>query len=106
MTQRDMDTGNAGGQKVSIIEDTYLLAAMVTFDPSIRYFPVLDQMGRVAFEVHGSTGTVLAKLYDGESAPITTYISNLKALRSAIFAMKKTSGRDGHGEGRGYGSRR
>jgi hypothetical protein len=95
MTQGSVVSTTTAEQKVTIIEDTYLLAAMVTFDPSIRYFPVLDHGGRVAFEVDGGTGAVLAKLYDGESAPITTYISNLKALRSAIFAMKKTGNADG-----------
>ena len=62
---------------------------MLTFDPSIRSFPVLDAWGRVAFEVRGGSGMVLAKLYNGESAPIATYINNLKALRWAIFPLKK-----------------
>ncbi len=76
-------------ESVAYIEDTYLLAALMTYDPSIRYTPVMDRAGRVAFEVNGDTSPLVGKLYSGESAPLNTYISNLKALRSAIFAMKK-----------------
>ncbi|HEY6008704.1 MAG TPA: hypothetical protein VIU40_10315 [Geobacteraceae bacterium] len=82
-------------ETVAYIEDTYLLAALVTFDPDIRYTPVIDRAGRVAFEVSGNTAPLIGRLYAGESAPIATYISNLKALRSAIFAMKKAGNADG-----------
>ncbi|RII26176.1 MAG: hypothetical protein CXR31_10745 [Geobacter sp.] len=77
-------------QNTSIIEDTYLLAALLTFDPSIKYFPKRDSTGRVSFEVYGKIADQMRRLYDGESAPVSSYISNLKALRSAIFALKST----------------
>jgi hypothetical protein len=85
--QRDEET-------VAYIEDTYLLAALVTYDPSITYTPVMDRAGRVAFEVSGDMSPLIGKLYAGERAPLNTYISNLKALRSAIFAMKKAGSTD------------
>ncbi len=85
-------------EAVAYIEDTYLLAALITYDPSIKYTPVMDRGGRVAFEVRGNTAPLIGKLYAGEGAPLTSYISNLKALRSAIFAMKKAgSFAGGHG---------
>ena len=79
-------------QTTSIIEDTYLLAALLTFDPSIKYNPLRDAAGKVSFEVEGKISDEMGRLYAGETAPLKTYISNLKALRSAIFALK-SSGR-------------
>ena len=77
-------------QNTSIIEDTYLLAALLTFDPSIEYYPLRDSLGRVSFEVYGKISDQMRRLYEGEPAPVQKYISNLKALRSAIFALKST----------------
>lgn len=77
-------------RNTSIIEDTYLLAALLTFDPSIRYYPLLNEAGRVSFEVHGRIADQMRRLYEGEAAPVNEYISNLKSLRSAIFALKNT----------------
>ena len=78
------------GQDSSIIEDTYLLAALVTFDPSIKYSPRRDAEGKVSFEVQGKISDDMGRLYAGETASLKTYISNLKALRSAIFALRST----------------
>jgi hypothetical protein len=75
-------------QTTSIIEDTYLLAALLTFDPSIKYSPVRDASGKVSFEVEGKIADDMGRLYAGETAPLTTYIRNLKTLRSTIFALK------------------
>lgn len=77
-------------QDTSIIEDTYLLAALLTFDPSISYYPVRDGSGKVSFEVRGKISDEMGRLFAGESAPLKTYIRNLKALRSAIFALRST----------------
>jgi hypothetical protein len=77
-------------QETSIIEDTYLLAALVTFDPTIKYSPLQDPSGKVSFEVHGKIADKMGQLYAGDSASLKTYISNLKSLRSAIFALRST----------------
>lgn len=77
-------------QNVSIIEDTYLLAALLTFDPSISYYPKRDSTGNVSFEVKGKISDKMELLYAGETAPLKTYIANLKSLRSAIFALKNS----------------
>lgn len=87
-------------QNTSIIEDTYLLAALLTLDPSITYFPKRDKLGNVSFEVTGKISDKMGQLYSGEMAPLKTYIANLKRLRSAIFALKnscrkKDAGADG-----------
>jgi hypothetical protein len=90
-------------QTTSIIEDTYLLAALLTFDPSIRYSPRRDSTGNVSFEVSGRIADKMGRYYAGETASLKTYISNLKALRAAIFAMKNSRGRAlvaGRGESR------
>ena len=77
-------------QETSIIEDTYLLAALLTFDPSIKYSPLRDSSGKVSFKVQGRIADEMGRLYAGETAPLQTYISNLKTLRSAIFALRST----------------
>ena len=77
-------------QTTSIIEDTYLLAALLTFDPNIKYNPVRDAAGKVSFEVEGKIANEMGRLFAGEAASLKTYISNLKTLRSAIFALKST----------------
>lgn len=82
-------------QNTSIIEDTYLLAALLTFDPTITYYPVQDGQGKVSFEVHGKIADNMGRLYAGDTAPLQSYISNLKTLRSAIFALKSTFQRGG-----------
>ena len=85
-------------QQRSIIEDTYLLAALLTFDPTIRYTPFKDENGNVAFEVHGRIADKMGRLYAGETASLKAYISNLKTLRSKIFALKSSTGMEGkHG---------
>jgi hypothetical protein len=81
-------------QTTSIIEDTYLLAALLTFDPSIRYSPRRDSTGNVSFEVSGRIADKMGRYYAGETASLKTYISNLKALRTAIFSMKNGRGRN------------
>jgi hypothetical protein len=75
-------------QETSIIEDTYLLAALLTFDPTLSYSPRRDEAGKVSFEVHGRIADNMGRFYSGEDAPLKTYIGNLKALRSAIFALR------------------
>lgn len=80
-------------QNTSIIEDTYLLAALLTFDPSITYYPLQDDSGNVSFEVKGKIADDLGRLFAGEAAPLKTYISNLKTLRSAIFALRNANRR-------------
>jgi len=80
------------GQNTSIIEDTYLLAALITFDPSITYYPRRDSAGNVSFEVKGEISDKMGRLYAGETASLKTYIANLKTLRSAIFALKNKRG--------------
>lgn len=75
-------------QHTAIIEDTYLLAALLTFEPTIKYNPRVDDSGKVAFVVEGRIADKMGLLYAGEPAPIKTYISNLKSLRSAIFALR------------------
>lgn len=80
-------------QETSIIEDSYLVAALVTLDPSITYSPVLEAGGKVLFRVHGRIADDMGRLFSGESASLTTYISNLKACRSAIFALRNSTSR-------------
>lgn len=77
-------------QETSIIEDTYLLAALVTFDPTIKYSPLQDPSGKVSFEVYGKIADKMGHFYAGDAASLKTYVSNLKALRSAIFALRNT----------------
>lgn len=77
-------------QTTSIIEDTYLLAALLTFDPNIKYYAKRDSTGNVSFEVIGKISDKMGLLYAGESASLKAYISNLKTLRSAIFALKNS----------------
>ncbi len=76
------------GKDSSIIEDTYLLAALLTFDPSISYTPLRDRSGYVAFEVRGRIADAMGRYYANEQTPIGQYIANLKRLRATIFALK------------------
>jgi hypothetical protein len=78
------------GQNQSIIEDTYLLAALMTFDPSISFNLVWNDCGKVVFEVEGPISEGMRRYYSGEPAPLAKYTSTLKFLRSSIFAMKKS----------------
>lgn len=80
-------------QETSIIEDSYLVAALVTLDPSIKYTPVQGTDGKVSFQVHGKISDEMGRLFSGESASLSTYINNLKACRSAIFALRSNQGR-------------
>ena len=77
-------------QNISIIEDTYLLAALLTFSPDITYQPIIDRDGNVCFEVHGSIADDMGRFYTGEAASLVTYIKNLKSLRSTIFVLKRS----------------
>ncbi|SNB47909.1 hypothetical protein [Geobacter sp. DSM 9736] len=72
----------------SIIEDAYLVAALMTFDPDVVCYPILNSSGRVAFEVKGQIADKLERLYSGESASLEAFISNLKKLRASIFKLK------------------
>lgn len=72
----------------SIIEDAYVVAALVTLDPKLIYYPVLNDRGRVAFEVKGEITDKLQRLYGGEAACLEAFISNLKKLRASIFKLK------------------
>ncbi len=76
------------GNDTSIIEDTYLLAALLTFDPTISYKPLRDRSGYIAFEVKGRIADAMGRYYANESTPIGQYITNLKKLRTTIFALK------------------
>lgn len=80
-------------QETSFIEDSYLVAALVTLDPTITYKPVQGGDGKVLFQVHGKIADEMSRVFSGESASLATYISNLKACRSAIFALRSSSGR-------------
>lgn len=77
-------------QETSIIEDSYLVAALVTLDPTIKYKPVQGADGKVSFQVQGKISDEMGRIYSGESASLSTYISNLKACRSAIFALRSS----------------
>ena len=81
------------GQDSAVLEDTYLLAALLTFDPTLKYCPVWDGAGKVVFEVNGRIADMMGRLYAGEEAPLTSYIRHLKALRSAIFALRSCAKR-------------
>lgn len=74
---------------VSIIEDVYLLAGLLTLDSTIHYSPRRNSAGRVVFEVHGRIADDMGRLYAGEPASLATYINHLKSLRAAIFALKR-----------------
>ncbi len=76
------------GNDTSIIEDTYLLAALLTFDPTISYRARRDRSGYIAFEVKGRIADAMGRYYANESTPIGLYITNLKRLRATIFALK------------------
>jgi len=79
------------GEDTSIIEDVYLLAALITFDPGITYSLRYDKVsGRVAYEVHGRISEPMRRYYAGEVASLKTYIGHVKALRSAAFALKNS----------------
>lgn len=83
------------GNDSSIIEDTYLLAALLTFDPGISYKPLRDRSGYVAFEVKGRIADAMGRYYANESTPIEQYITNLKRLRATIFALKSSAPHSG-----------
>jgi len=76
------------GTDSSVIEDTYLLAALLTFDPAISYKPLKDRSGYIAFEVRGRIADAMGRYYANEQTPIGQYIANLKRLRATIFALK------------------
>ncbi|MBT0652039.1 hypothetical protein [Geomobilimonas luticola] len=79
------------GENTSIIEDIYLLAALITFDPRITYSLRYDKVsGRVAYEVHGRVSEPMRRYYAGEVASLKTFIGHVKALRSAAFALKNS----------------
>jgi hypothetical protein len=75
-------------QNMTVIEDTYLLAALLTFAPGLSYVPRRNADGRISFLVTGRIADEMGRLYAGEAAPLKDYIANLKALRAKIFALK------------------
>jgi hypothetical protein len=79
------------GENISVIEDTYLLAALLTFDPSISCIPIWNENGKVVFEVEGSISEGMRRYFSGEPAPLSVYTSKLKYIRSSIFSMRKSS---------------
>lgn len=79
------------GKNMSVIEDTYLLAALMTFEPSISCTPFWNESGKVAFEVAGPISDGMRRYFSGEQASLSTYTTKLKYLRSSIFAMRKSS---------------
>jgi hypothetical protein len=79
------------GQNQSIIEDTYLLAALMTFEPSISFDLIWNDRGKVVFAVEGPISDGMQRYFSGEQAPLSIYTSKLKYLRSSIFAMRKSS---------------
>ena len=76
-------------QNKTVVEDTYLLAALLTFSPEITYEPRRNANGRISFVVTGRIADGMGRLYAGEMAPVKEYIANLKALRAKIFALKE-----------------
>jgi hypothetical protein len=79
------------GKNLSVIEDTYLLAALMTFEPSISCTPFWDERGKVVFEVTGPISEGMRRYFSGEHASLSIYTSKLKYLRASIFAMKQSS---------------
>ncbi|MBT0664622.1 hypothetical protein KI809_09960 [Geobacter pelophilus] len=79
------------GKNLSVIEDTYLLAALMTFEPSITCTPFWNEKGKVAFEVAGPISEGMRRYFSGEQASLAIYTSKLKYLRASIFAMKQSS---------------
>lgn len=79
------------GNNQSIIEDTYLLAALMTFEPSISFNLVWNDSGKVVFAVEGPISEGMNRYFSGEQAPLSIYTSKLKYLRSSIFAMRNSS---------------
>lgn len=77
-------------QNTSIIRDTYLLAALLTFDPSIRYYPRRDALGKVVFEVSGTISDEMERFFAGGHAPLTTFVKNLRKLQATIFELRGT----------------
>jgi len=77
---------------LSLIEDTYLLAALMTFEPSISCKPRWNESGKVVFEVLGPISDGMRRYFAGEQASLSKYASTLKFLRSSIFAMRKSGG--------------
>ena len=75
-------------QNISLVKDIYLLSALLTYDPSLKYCPRMGGNGKVFFEVRGSIADKIGRLHSGEAAPLDLFISNLKKLHSAIFDMK------------------
>lgn len=69
--------------------ETHILAALLTYDPTTEYFPVMGDDGKVYFSVNGSFRETLTRLYSEEPASILSFMDNLKNLRDIIFTLKK-----------------
>jgi hypothetical protein len=87
---------------LSLIEDTYLLAALMTFEPSISCKPQWSENGKVVFEVQGPISDGMRRYFAGEQASLSKYTSTLKFLRSSIFAMRKSEGTHCKGSHRSF----
>ncbi|GAM11746.1 hypothetical protein OR1_04064 [Geobacter sp. OR-1] len=85
------------GKNLSIIEDTYLLAALMTFEPSISCTPFWNESGKVVFEVAGPISEGMRRYFSGEQASLVVYTAKLKFLRSSIFSLRKSSANYKHG---------
>jgi hypothetical protein len=80
------------GSNEAIIEDTYLLAAMITFDPDLSWLPTTTGAETVGFCVSGRIADAMGRYFKGEAAPLQQYSTNLKRLRSSIFAYRHKNG--------------
>jgi hypothetical protein len=72
----------------SLVKDIYLLSALLTYDPNLKFCPRMGVNGKVFFEVRGQIADKIERLHSGEAAPLDLFISNLKKLHSTIFDMK------------------
>ena len=71
-----------------IVDDVYLLAAILTFAPETPYRLWSSEQGRVVFRVWDDLAEPFRRLDAGEEVPLDAYINKLKTLRSEVFAFK------------------
>ena len=73
----------------AIMEDSYMLAAMITLDPDLTWAPQPISVDRFGFRVKGGIADAMGRFLKGETAPLQLYCANLKMLRAAIFASRQ-----------------
>jgi hypothetical protein len=73
--------------KETELEDTNVVAYLHYC--GLRFTPIQQESGRVAFVVHGDIGPYMDNMYKNADVKVLDFIKCLKAVRSSMFNLRK-----------------